>query len=177
MSCDLTLGRLEPCKDQSAGIKNIYFINYDGDLKSGATLGSDDEITGFASVVNLLKYEVRGDNNTFDEPNEVNKENGTSFWTQTLTVALKKQSITDRKELKVATYGRPHIVVEDYNGNYQLAGFENGCDVSVSTASGGAMGDFRGYNVVATGNETEPAHFIDPAIIDDTTNTVVVVGT
>ena len=177
MSCDLSLGRLEPCKDQAGGIKNIYFANYDGDLLTDATLDADDQVTGFASAVTLYKYEVRGNNNSFDEANEVNSENGTSFWTQTLTVALKKQTLADRKELTLLSYGRPHIIVEDYNGNFQLAGFENGCDTSVSTASGSAMGDFRGYNVVATGQESAMAHFVDPAIIDDTTNTTVVVGT
>ena len=27
MACDLSLGRLKPCKDSVGGIKNIYFVN------------------------------------------------------------------------------------------------------------------------------------------------------
>jgi len=38
------------------------------------------------------------------------------------------------------------------------------------------MADFTGYNLVFTGTERESAYFVDPAIIGDTTNTVVVVG-
>jgi hypothetical protein len=29
MSCEITNGRLEQCKDSVSGLKAIYFINYD----------------------------------------------------------------------------------------------------------------------------------------------------
>ena len=88
--------------------------------------------------------------------------------------ALPKLTVTDRKELKLASWGNPQIIIEDYNGNFRIAGFENGMTVSVGTASGGTMGEFSGYNLEATGEEVEPAHFIDPTIIGDDTNTTVV---
>ena len=31
MACDLSLGRLEVCKDSVGGLKNVYFVNY-GDM-------------------------------------------------------------------------------------------------------------------------------------------------
>ena len=58
-----------------------------------------------------------------------------------------------------------------------MAGFENGAEVVVNTASGAAMGDLNGYNITFTGTEKEPASFIDATIIGDTTNTTVVSGT
>lgn len=176
MACDLSLGRLEPCKDAVGGIKNIYFANYDASIFTGATIDTDEEVTGFASAVTLYKYELRGANHNVEEANEVSADNGTSFWTQTLTAALKKQDAATRKELKLMSYGRPIVIVEDYNGNFRVLGFENGCDVSVATSSGSAMGDFNGYNLSIVGTEKQPAHFIDPTIIDDTTNTTVVEG-
>ncbi len=65
------------------------------------------------------------------------------------------------------SFGRPHIIVEDYNGNFRLAGFQNGCEVSVGTTTGGAMGDLNGYNITFEGMEKAPASFIDSAIMDD----------
>ena len=177
MACDLSLGRITGCKDNRGGIKNIYFINNTDDLDVTATLDTDGQITAFDAPLTLYKYEVRGDGNTFDEANAVDKTAGTSKWDQTLTVALPKMTVADRKELKLASWGNPQIVIEDYNGFFRIAGFENGCDVSVNTASGGTMAEFSGYNIVATGEEVAPANFIDATIIDDTTNTVVVVGT
>ena len=89
----------------------------------------------------------------------------TSFWTQTGTIALKKQDAATQKALKLLSYGRPHILIEDYNGNFRLAGAQNGVEVSVGTATGGAMGDLNGYNITFEGKEKEPAYFVDSAIV------------
>ena len=41
-------------------------------------------------------------------------------------------------------YGRPHIAVEDYNGNFMMVGLANGADVSGGTVvTGAAMGDLK----------------------------------
>jgi len=176
MACDLTLGRIEPCHDQNGGLKAVYFINYTAGLETSATFDANNQITGFASALTLFKYELRGGNNSFEESNEKSRENGTSFWTQTGTVSLKKQDVASHKELRIATHGTPHVVFEDYNGNFFMAGLENGCSVAVSTTTGTAMGDFTGYNVTITGQESSMASFITSSIIDDTTNTTVTEG-
>jgi len=184
MSCDITLGRLEPCKKDVGGLVAVYFINYTAGLLTGsgaATFGTDDLITGFASALTLYKYDLRG-TNSFDETNESSRENGTSVFTQTGTIQLKKQDAATRKEMKLLGYGRPQVIVESYaedgkTTKFQLAGIENGCEVTASSVSGAAMADFTGYNLVFTGMERESAYFVDPAIIGDTTNTTVVVGT
>ena len=176
MACDISAGRLEPCKDSVGGLKAVYFVNYDAAIYADATITSG-EITGFDSAITLYKYDLKGANNSFDETNENSRDNGTSFWTQTGTLVLKKQDLATQSELKLLAYGRPLVVVEDYNGNFRMAGFENGCEVVVNTASGAAMGDLNGYNITFTGTEKEPASFIDPTIIGDTTNTTVVSGT
>ena len=41
--CDLTAGRLEPCKSNVGGIDKIYFVNF-GDLGT-VTQAATDEIT------------------------------------------------------------------------------------------------------------------------------------
>ena len=183
MSCDISLGRLEPCKKDVGGLVAVYFINYTSGLLTGtsaATFGTDDLITAFANALTLYKYDLRG-TNSFDETNESSRENGTSIFTQTGTIQLKKQDAVTRKELKLLGYGRPQVIVESYSADgtttkFQLAGIENGCEVAASSVSGAAMADFTGYNLVFTGMERESAYFVDPAIIGDTTNTVIVAG-
>ena len=176
MACDINLGRLEPCKDSVGGITAIYIGGaYTDNLLTTATIGADGEVTAFTAALTFYKYDLKGAN-SFDQTNENSRENGTSFWTQTGTVVLKKQDKVTTAQLKILSYGRPQIIIEDYNGAYYLAGTENGVEVAVSTVSGTAMGDLNGYNLVGTGMEKSPANFIDPTIINDTTNTVVVVG-
>jgi hypothetical protein len=182
MSCDITKGRLEPCKDSVGGLKAVYFVNYDAAIAADATITAG-EITAFDTTLSLYKYDLKGANNSFDETNENSRDNGTSFWTQTGTLVLKKQDLATQSELKLLAYGRPLVVVEYYAKDandkniFRMAGFENGCEVSVNTASGAAMGDLNGYNITFTGTEREPAHFIDPTIIGDGTNSTVVPGT
>jgi len=176
MACDINLGRLEPCKDSVGGITAIYIGGaYTPNLLNTATISADGEVTAFTAALTFYKYDLKGAN-SFDQTNENSRENGTSFWTQTGTVVLKKQDKATTAQLKLLSYGRPQIIVEDYNGNFYLAGIENGVEVTVNTATGAGMGDLNGYNLTLTGMEKSPANFMLPAIIGDTTNTVIVVG-
>jgi hypothetical protein len=174
MSCDITLGRLEPCKQSVGGLKAVYFINFDSTFYGLATLVSE-EITALAAPKACFKFELKG-GNSFDETNENSRENGTSFWTQTGTLVLKKQDLTTQKEMKLLAAGRPQVIIEDYNGNFRLAGAKNGCEVIVNTASGTAMGDLNGYNITFTGQETIPADFIDATLMDNVAGFTVTEG-
>ena len=175
MACDITAGRLEPCKDSVGGITAIYIggVYTSGLLNAPADGG---EITAFAAPLTFYKYDLKGAN-SFDQTNENSRENGTSFWNQTGTVVLKKQDKATTAQLKLLSYGRPQIIIEDFNGNFFLAGIENGVEVTVNTATGSGMGDLNGYNLTLAGTEKSPANFIIASIIGDTTNTVIVVGT
>ena len=74
----------------------------------------------------------------------------------------------DNNELKLLAYGRPHIVVEDYNGNAYLVGREHGADVTGGTiASGAAMGDMSGYTLTFNAIERTAANFINGALDGD----------
>lgn len=180
MACDLALGRKEPCKDSVGGLKAFYFINFNADIFAEYE-DSDGLITGLidtpATPLDLYKYELRSSGHNLEDAGEVSGENGTVFNTQTVTAILKKIDAQTRAELQIASYGRPHVIVEDYNGNFLLVGIENGCDVQVTQVTGGAMGDLSGYNLTITAQERQMAFPVDPTIIGDGTQTEVVEGT
>jgi hypothetical protein len=149
MACDLTLGRKEPCKDVVGGIKAVYFTDF-GDF--GTVTLTDDEITNMTGTFTAFKYEVKG-NSSLEQTVNASRENGTVFYEQTLNLTLKKLSKEDNKELKLLAYGRPHVAVEDYNGNVMVVGLEHGADVSGGTiVTGAAMGDLSGYTLTLTGH-------------------------
>ena len=160
MACDLSLGRIEPCKDSVGGLNAIYFVNF-GDL--GAItydVTNTDVIDAIAGTPNAYKYDIKG-TSTFTQNIQSDRATGTTAFEQVLEVTLKKLTAVDHKELKLLAYGRPQVIVEDYNGNYFLAGLEHGMDVTGGTiVTGGAMNELSGYTLTLTGMERVPANFL-----------------
>jgi hypothetical protein len=162
MACNLTIGRAEACKEAIGGLKAVYFINYQI-LPSDVTF-SNDLITAIINVDNLYKYELKSNENVFDQEFVTSRENGTTFFRQTLTIKLKKQDSTTHKEVKLLAYGRPHVLVENNAGQFFVMGLFRGADLTAGTInSGGALGDFSGYSLTFTAEEALPAPFTDIA--------------
>lgn len=161
MACDITAGRIEPCKDSVGGLDAIYFVN-DGDI-TGFTMDTTDTdvIASVDGSPSAYKYDLKG-NSTFETTINSSTENGTSFFEQTLTLTLKKLDIESHKELKLLTWGKPKVIVKDNNGNFFLMGKEHGAEVTGgSVVTGGAMGDLSGYTLTLSAMERVPANFID----------------
>jgi len=153
MACNISLGRLEGCKDSVGGLNAVYFINYEGNLTVTET---DELITVIGDGVTppaAYKYDLRG-NSTFEQTITSSRENGSTFAEQTLTLSLKKQDASTHKEVKLLAYGRPHIVIEDNNGDMWVMGQEYGAElVSAVASTGAAMGDKSGYELTFSAME------------------------
>lgn len=166
MSCDISAGRTLPCKDGIGGIKNVYFANYGA---ISVTEEADDSI--LATAFNLdpfYKYDINNGASSLTQNIQSNKENGTTAFEQVLELTLPRLSKEDNQQVKLLAFGRPHIVVEDYNGNFWLVGKENGCDVTGgSIVTGAAMGDLAGYTLTFTAMERKPANYIDGDFITE----------
>lgn len=159
MACDLTLGRLEPCKDSVGGITAIYFVNF-GDLSVSYNATDTDAIDSIGTSVGAYKYEVKGAS-SFTQNIQSDRATGTTAFEQVLELTLKKLTKEDHKELKLLSFGRPHVLVEDNNGNIFLAGLEHGMDVTGGTiVTGAAMNELSGYTLTLTGMEKVPANFL-----------------
>jgi len=173
MACDIANGRLEQCKDSISGLDSIYFINFGaynpdsslggGDIVYSTVAGYEDQITAINGVAEVFKYELKG-NNSFETAINSSRENGTTFFEQTLTVQFKRQDPLTHKNIKMLAYGRPNIIVRTRGNQFFLAGLQFGMDVSAGTVStGSAMGDFNGYGLTFMGAEMSPANFLDCA--------------
>lgn len=157
MACNISLGYNEPCKDSIAGLQAVYFINYN---TGSYTLNATDVITAFPSGTVAYKYELKGTNG-YTETVNTSRENGTTFFSQALSLQLKKLTAEATKELKLLAYGRPKIIVADRNGNAFLVGKNEGADMTGGTiTTGTAYGDLSGYTMTFTGNEVLPANFL-----------------
>jgi hypothetical protein len=113
-----------------------------------------------AGTPDAYKYEIKGAS-SFTQNIQSSRDTGTTAFEQVVEVTLKKLTIADHKELRILAFGRPHVIVEDYNGNYFLAGLEHGAEVTGGTiVTGTSMSDLSGYTLTLTGMERTPANFL-----------------
>lgn len=165
MACEnLSLGRLKPCKDSVGGIQAIYFVNY-GDITALTYNVTDtdviDTLGGTGTEVSAYKYDVHF-SSSLTQNIQSSTENGTVAFEQVLEISMPKLTKEDNKEIKLISYGHPHVIVEDQNGNLFVAGLLNGMEVTGGTiVTGTAMGDLSGYTLTLTGMERIPANFCE----------------
>ena len=165
MSCDLSKGRIEPCKDSVGGLDAVYFINFEDAPVSGVTystvVGSEDVIDVIGSSITAYKYELKG-TSSFEQTITSSRDTGTTFFEQVLNLSLKKQDLATHKEIKLLAFGRPHVIVKDNNDNFFYCGLEFGAEVTGGTiATGAAMGDMSGYTLTLTAQERIPSNFLE----------------
>jgi len=162
MACLLTSGRALPCKNSVGGLKAVYFADF-GTL--GAVTVASGEITAIAGTPDFFKFDIKG-NSSLETTINSSRENGTTFYTQTLNLTLTVLDKASQEEVKLLASSRPHVAVEDYNGNFFLLGLENGAEVTGGTiVSGAAMGDLSGFTLTLEGQEKNPANFTVSTII------------
>ena len=157
MACDLTKGRKVPCKDVVGGLVRAWFCDF-GTL--GTVTESADQITDMTGTIALFQYDLHG-TNSFEQTITSSRENGTTFFEQSISLQFPKLSKEDNAELKLMAFNRPHICIEDRNGNFMQFGLVHGCEVTGGTiVSGAAFGDLSGYTLTFTAQEAKPANFI-----------------
>ena len=165
MACTLTTGRKLACKDAVGGIKAIYLAEY-GTL-GAATIGVTGYVTAFANTnYTLYKYDVKSASGLEQTINS-SDDNGTTFYEQVLTMVLTKLDPLTQVELQKVISNRPHVFIQDNNGNYLSVGMTRGVNTTGSISSGIALGDLNGYSLTMTGQEPLMAQFINAALVTD----------
>ena len=162
MACTLATGRALPCKDSVGGITAVWFADF-GTL--GVLTVSGAQLTSIDGSPDLFRYDIKG-NSSMEQTINADRTNGTSFYTQTLNLTLTKLDAPTQAELIDVVRARPHVFVEDYNGNYFLIGAVHGAEATGGTiVTGAAMGDLSGFTLTMTAEETLPAYFVTSTVV------------
>jgi hypothetical protein len=113
---------------------------------------------------NFNKYDVKGGNN-LEQTITSSDENGTTFYGQTVTTVLTKIDALTNVELQKVISQRPHVFVEDNNGNFFAVGLTRGCNVNGTVTTGTALGDMNGYTLTITAEEPILAPFVTSTVV------------
>lgn len=164
MACELSTGFTLDCKDGIGGIKQIVLV--DKTLVSSFSFDANEVVTTIVGPASgdLFTYELPTQTGSFEETINFNRDNGTVFYTQTVNVMMHKLSASKRLELQTVATARVIVFVLDTNGNWWAVGYENGADLSTSTAgTGTALGDMNGFTLAFTHEAAKRAYLLDGA--------------
>ena len=166
MACTLTTGRKLPCKSAFGGIKKVLLCRLMVNLLQYTVDAPTGEAT-FTGTPTWYEYDVKG-NSSLETTVTSSRENGTTFYTQTLNLTLTYLDALTQQELQTLAVARPYIVVEDYYGNSFLCGFENGMECTGGTVvTGAAAGDLSGFTLTFEGMEETAPYFLAAAVTGD----------
>ena len=177
MACTaLTAGRGLDCNRIAAGIKYIYFGVYDqfetGGVQTLPTVVAG-EVTDIEMASNILyRYAVPRGSTSATETITGSTENGSLFYTPSVSMVLNKLSTADQNQIKLL--GQTQLIIfcqlnaQLANGHDVITamGVVNGMSLNGGTAdTGAAFGDRNGYTLTFDGMEADPF----PMVADYTT--------
>lgn len=165
MSCALTTGFTLDCRNSNGGIEAVYFTEIENKATLSATSSVVDTFT-LDTGKQFFKYDLRKKTSIFEQNIQVNNENGTVFYEQTLSVKLDKMETTKRNEILLLAQNNLMVIIKDNNGKYWLMGETRGALLNGGKGSTGtAYGDMSGFELTFMGEEAELSKEVDSSLI------------
>jgi hypothetical protein len=171
MSCALTTGFTLDCRQSNGGIEAVYFTEL-ANKNTTTFVSASGIITTFALLnsTKFFKYELRKKTGQLEQNIQVNNENGTVFYEQSLTIKLDKLEVNKRNEILLLAQNNLMVIVKDNNGTYWLMGETRGALLSAGKGSTGtAFGDMSGFELTFMAEEPELAKQVTAGLIDTLT--------
>lgn len=155
------------CRDSIGGISEVYIAAFENKgtptiTSASALISAWTDATG-----DFYTYQVRPETANATETFQMNDQNGTVFYEQSISFQLSKQNGLRTVTNDILAKGKWLIIYKDRNGKYRLHGYNNGCTMSAGTGeTGTAMGDFNGYKFTFIAKEETQAYEVSSSIID-----------
>lgn len=161
MACELSAGFKLDCKETIGGVRNLFIGNL-SDFQSGVVYsGLNDEISDLPTAT-IYQFTLPKHTGSFTEEVASSVENGTIFYTQTITATFFALTAPRRKQLELMAKNRLVLFVQDNNNNIWMVGKVDGAEVTaMSTATGTAKGDLNGYTITFTAEEKNKAYRLE----------------
>jgi len=175
MACPLTQGfELADCEYGAGGIKEVYITEF---TKLVTLTEADCLVSALDIGVNdFYKYSWADGLAASYEATEVRDEAaGTLFYQTVLNFQLKGLSAAKCAELRLVALNRLLVIIKDNEDKYWLIGSQRGAlkvGGTNSAVSGGAFGEFSGYNIGITDNDTASGPLEVPQSVIDTLSIV-----
>lgn len=164
MACALTQGYAAGCRDSNGGIKKFYIAEWTSAW--AYTLSGGTIATSVSGAPTFRAYEQEIESGMFEESIQTNRQNGTLFYDQDITMILLKMQASLRNEIYLVAQNKLFIIARDENDKYWIVGRQRGAMLEPSKAgTGTARGDRNGYELKFKGKEALPAEELSAAAV------------
>ena len=147
------------------GIKNALFfailcgllevVPFIGNITGTTVFGNPNEITAITVTGETYLYKLKSNLSSYTAPIKVNKDNGTLWYEQTLTMILSSDTKELRSEIHLLAQNEICALVEKADGTIVALGLEEGLQVNDGGdyTSGTVKSDRNGHTIVLFGME------------------------
>lgn len=171
MACGslITSGLGYECINNMAGIQNVYITDF-SNITGTTKVSGEITVINMSGATKFYDFYIRpSSNSTFTEKINVNKDNGSTYVTQTLTLDFLLRDSVKRNAIALLAYGQKRlgVIIKDYNSKFWFMGEVDGAMLSDTTSDTGAKrGDRNGYTVTLEAEEIEMATPVSSSIIN-----------
>ena len=154
MACEMTVGYNDrTCTNGKGGIKSVLLFPVSA--ISGAIGLTNNQITALAVTGETYLYKLKSNLSSYTAPIKVNKDNGTLWYEQTLTMILSSDTKELRSEIHLLAQNEICALVEKADGTIVALGLEEGLQVNDGGdyTSGTVKSDRNGHTIVLFGME------------------------
>jgi hypothetical protein len=153
------------CTNGKGGIKSVILFPVAN--VSGNIVLTDNEITSMTITGEVFLYKLKSNLSSYTAPVQVNKDNGTLWYNQSLSMILASDTKELRSEIHLLAQNEVMCLVEKANGTWVALGVEEGLQVADANeyTSGVIKSDRQGHVIVLNGMENNEVPDVDDAII------------
>jgi hypothetical protein len=165
MACEMTTGYNDrTCTNGKGGIKSVLLFPVSA--ISGAVTIVANEITAITVTGETYLYKLKSNLSSYTAPIKVNKDNGTLWYEQTLTMILASDTKELRSEIHLLAQNEVCALVEKADGTIVALGLEEGLQVNDGGdyTSGTVKSDRNGHTIVLAGLENNEVADVDATV-------------
>ena len=163
-ACDMTTGYNDrTCTNGKGGIKSVLLFPFDNIANSAVV---DNEVTTLTVNGEVFNYKLKSNLSSYTAPIKVNKDNGTLFYEQSLSMIIASDSKELRSEIHLLAQNLVVCLVENADGTIVALGFGEGLQVADANeyTSGVLKSDRKGHVIVLNGMENDEVPDVDPGV-------------
>ena len=162
--CDMIAGYNDrTCTNGKGGIKSVLLFPLGA--MSGVTV-LNNEVTALTVSGEVFLYKLKSNLSSYTAPIKVDKNNGTLWYEQSLSMILASDNKELRSEIHLLAQNEVVCLVENADGTIVALGFGEGLQIADANeyTSGVLKSDRRGHVVVLNGMENDEVPDVAPGI-------------